>query len=114
MHGARAALGHRDRAAGAEVLASSVEAVVCTLERAKLGEEWIGRRFDEPFLDMLRASDIVPCGEHGEFHTVVLDAPVFSQRLLLDETRVGLSDHHAHLIVERWRAVDRREPESGS
>jgi diphthamide synthase (EF-2-diphthine--ammonia ligase) len=36
-----------------------------------------GRDYDQALLDSLPMS-VDPCGENGEFHTFVYDAPVFS------------------------------------
>ena len=48
-----------------------------------LGEEWLGRTVDKQFLQDLAALNkrITPCGEAGEFHTLVIDGPLFKKRL---------------------------------
>ena len=49
--------------------------VVC-LDSRKLPRSFAGRTFDESFLrDLPEAID--PCGENGEFHTVVTTGPIF-------------------------------------
>lgn len=45
----------------------------------KMGEAFLGRILDEHLVQELKAIDIDVCGENGEFHTLVLDCPLFSQ-----------------------------------
>lgn len=53
--------------------------IVCT--RADLGPEWLGQRFSRSFLEHLARLRIHPCGESGEYHTLVVDGPLFRHRL---------------------------------
>lgn len=46
-----------------------------------MGEKFIGRRIDLPLIDELESLGIDPCGENGEYHTLVLDCPLFSSGL---------------------------------
>lgn len=66
------------------------KAVVVTTKADLLGEEWLGRQIDLDFirhLDELRETkDITPCGEAGEYHTLVTDGPLFKKRLEILET----------------------------
>jgi len=66
-----------------EVIDAGFEVILVSVKADLLGEEWLGRRIDENFLADLRAHDgsIDPCGENGEFHTFVLDGPMFKKRL---------------------------------
>jgi diphthine-ammonia ligase len=59
------------------------EAIVASTRADMLGEEWLGRELDRDFARDLRKLNptIDPCGEYGEFHTFVLDGPLFSDRI---------------------------------
>jgi ABC transporter with metal-binding/Fe-S-binding domain ATP-binding protein len=65
-------------AAGFEIAFSSVSA-------EGLDASWLGRRWDARTIDDLmlleRQRGVHPCGEGGEYETLVLDAPLFHQRL---------------------------------
>lgn len=63
-----------------EMIASGLEARLVSIDRAKLDRSFAGRNFDERLLEDLPAG-IDRCGENGEFHTFVLAAPMFSQRI---------------------------------
>ena len=56
--------------------AGVVAHIVC-LDPRQLDRRFAGRRFDASFLRELPAG-IDPCGENGEFHTVVTAGPMFA------------------------------------
>ena len=51
-----------------------------TVDLKAMPKPFAGRKFDESLLDSLPA-DVDPCGERGEFHTCVLDGPMFSRAI---------------------------------
>ncbi len=54
------------------------KAVITSVNGKMLSKEWAGRVLDEACLKSL-PDEVDPCGENGEFHTFVYDAPFFSQ-----------------------------------
>jgi len=68
-----------------EMIAAGVKAKVTCVDPAKLAQTFAGRDFDRSFLEDLPPG-IDPCGENGEFHTFVHDAPPFSSPI---EVRSG-------------------------
>ena len=48
-----------------------------------MGQEYIGRPLSIALVDELELRGIDPCGEQGEFHTVVTDCPLFSTPIQL-------------------------------
>jgi uncharacterized protein (TIGR00290 family) len=72
-----------------EMIAAGVKAKITCVDPS-LGKSLAGRDFDLDFLDSLPPG-ADPCGENGEFHTFVYEAPVFSKPL----------DVHTGEIVER-------------
>lgn len=69
----------RDTAALArEMIASGMEAHIACLDPKHLPEHFAGRRFDESLLADLPGT-VDPCGENGEFHTVVTAGPMFDR-----------------------------------
>ncbi len=61
-----------------EMIAAGMKAKVTCVDPSKLAKSFAGRDFDRGFLDAL-PPEIDPCGENGEFHTFVYNAPVFSR-----------------------------------
>ncbi len=60
-----------------EMIARGVRAVLTCIDPTRLPESFVGRAFDDRLLEDLPAG-IDPCGERGEFHTYVWDAPEFT------------------------------------
>lgn len=54
------------------------QAVVVAVNGQILDRSFCGRLFDRAFVNSL-PPDVDPCGEKGEFHTFVVDAPYFDQ-----------------------------------
>ncbi len=70
--------GRPTRALAGEMIAAGLDARLVTVDPAQLDPAFAGRRFDEALLaDLPEGAD--PCGENGEFHTCVLDGPMFSR-----------------------------------
>ncbi len=59
-----------------EMIASGLVAHLVCVDPRRLAREFAGRRFDATLLDQL-PPDVDPCGENGEFHTVVTAGPMF-------------------------------------
>lgn len=53
------------------------KAVTTCVDPRSLSEKFAGRKYDTEFLSELSES-VDPCGENGEFHTFVYEAPIFS------------------------------------
>ena len=70
-----------------EMLAAGLEAYIVTMDPKKLPETLCGARYDEAFLAAL-PEGVDPCGEYGEFHTVVANGPGFAKPLPLEKGEV--------------------------
>lgn len=70
-----------------DMLAVNLEAYIVTLDPKKLPAELCGARYDEAFLDAL-PEGVDPCGEYGEFHTVVANGPGFAKGLAFEKGEV--------------------------
>ena len=63
-----------------EMISGGLEAWLVCGDPKVLPASFVGRRFDDTLLEELPAG-IDPCGENGEFHTCVLDGPMFRHRI---------------------------------
>ncbi|HWU26797.1 MAG TPA: hypothetical protein VN154_10385 [Rhizomicrobium sp.] len=68
-----------------EMIASGLVAHIVCLDPRHLDRKFAGRRFDSRFLDEL-PPNVDPCGENGEFHTVVTAGPMFKKPI---DVRIG-------------------------
>lgn len=60
-----------------EFLELGFKAQIVVVDSQKLGPEYLGRILDMELFDDFVSKKIDPCGENGEFHTLVVDGPIF-------------------------------------
>ena len=65
---------------------------------------WCGQRLDAAKVDAMRTHKARPhvAGEGGEFETLVLDAPHYKRRLVVDEAQVEATASRATWAVTHW------------
>lgn len=89
-----------------DFISSGFEAVVVVAKADLFGEEWLGRKVDTAFLKLLnqlrRTKAITPCGEAGEYHTLVTDGHLFNQRIEILETNKVLREGYWFLEILRY------------
>jgi uncharacterized protein (TIGR00290 family) len=74
-----------------EFIARGGEARFVTVRSPLLDESWLGLTLDDVALQRLQALGADPCGEFGEYHTVVTGCPAFSSPLTLESGHRVLS-----------------------
>ena len=90
-----------DRGAILDTFASNQFEVVCSLSYKKHFQTTItGRYFDLELISQLKQLPIDPCGEQGEYHTWVLDAPFFKAPVQLEGTRIVDTPEYCYLTYE--------------
>ena len=62
------------------MLAAGIETIIVSCNEA-MGEGFLGKTLTPGLIDELEAIGIDACGENGEYHTLVVNCPLFSQGL---------------------------------
>ena len=62
------------------MIAAGVKAKITCVDTSKLGCSFAGRDWNAALLHAL-PPEVDPCGENGEFHTFVVDSPVFARAI---------------------------------
>jgi diphthine-ammonia ligase len=70
-----------------DFLEAGFEAVIVAADARLIDQEWLGRRVDKDFIAYLKSKAIDPCGESGEYHTIVVNGPLLKQRIEITEGR---------------------------
>jgi len=86
-----------------EFIGAGFKSVIVAVKTDLLGQDVLGRTIDKEFLKYIAGLNkgITPCGEAGEFHSLVIDGPLFKKRLVLKKTeKVTRGDHHFLEISE--------------
>ncbi|WOV87164.1 diphthine--ammonia ligase [Sporosarcina oncorhynchi] len=66
-----------------EFVNEGFEAYIIVVNTKMMPAAFIGRKFTIELMDELETLGIDSCGESGEFHTVVVDGPIFKTRIPL-------------------------------
>jgi uncharacterized protein (TIGR00290 family) len=82
-----------------ELLAVGFEAVIVVVNTSMMPAEYVGRTFTQPLMEELEALGIDSCGENGEFHTIVIDGPIFSSRVPVKFGEVRENEGYVFLTV---------------
>jgi diphthine-ammonia ligase len=86
-----------------EFIDAGFKAVVVAVKAELLEKEVLGRIIDREFLTFLTRVNkgITPCGEDGEYHTLVVDGPIFNKRLeIVRSEKITRGEHHFLEIME--------------
>jgi diphthine-ammonia ligase len=67
------------------MLNAGIETIIVSCNTI-MGEKYIGRTITPSLVDELEAIGVDTCGENGEFHTLVLNCPLFSKRIEVEVT----------------------------
>ncbi len=91
-----------EREAILDELVSKEFKVICSLAYKKYFQSTIaGRYLDLELISELKQLPIDPCGEQGEYHTWVLDAPFFKESIRLEGTQVVEAVEYYYLTYEK-------------
>jgi diphthine-ammonia ligase len=63
-----------------QMLNSGIETMIVSCNET-MGESFLGRTLSLELVDELEALGVDACGENGEFHTLVLNCPLFNNRI---------------------------------
>lgn len=69
------------KALAKHVIEVGIQTMLVCVDGSKLSSEFAGRLYDESLIADLPAN-VDPCGENGEFHTFVFDAPYFDEPII--------------------------------
>jgi len=91
---------YRERVLNME-LSTGMRAIINCIDLKYFGEEWLGREFDRACVQEMKSLvgppgiGIDATGEFGEFHTIVLDSPLFRKSIEITKfsTKRKVSDH---------------------
>lgn len=69
-----------------EIIELGIKSLITSVNTKYIGKEWLGKVIDNKFLKFLESrKNIDFCGEKGEYHTCVIDAPFFSSEIKVDK-----------------------------
>jgi len=82
-----------------EFVGLGFEAMIIATKAEKMGRKYLGKRLDRALIAELASLAIDPCGEAGEYHTVVTDGPVFREGLRIRKGKAFLRSGYWFLDI---------------
>lgn len=89
-----------------EIMDEGIETIITSVNLKHIGANHAGRLYDKEFIGLLPAG-VDKCGENGEFHTFVLNAPLFSKPVTVNRGETGSVTYHAGTEYETTMAFIR-------
>jgi diphthine-ammonia ligase len=84
-------------------MASGFRAVFTCVKQPWFNEEWIGRELNKntvkDLLALAEKQGMDPCGENGEYHTMVIDGPIFKKPIKIPKFTKEKSDTRFYMKV---------------
>lgn len=75
-------------------------AMIKTISKASgIPTSFLGKPLNQEFIDYLEANDLDVCGENGEYHTLVVDGPLFSYPISYNTHDIHESEYAYSLII---------------
>jgi len=94
-----------------EFIDTGFKAIVVSAKSDLFDDEWIGGKVDRGFLRYLQDKNIDACGENGEFHTLVVDGPLFRKKIVITESKPILREgfwKHWFLDIKKYELIEKR------
>lgn len=80
-----------------EMLENGIETMIVSCN-AEMGETYLGRILTHELAHELQGKGIDPCGENGEFHTMVFNCPLFKNPISLPEFNTTTHQNYCFVV----------------
>lgn len=91
------------------IIHSGLKSVITAVNSKYIGREWLGREVDDSFykhLKKIKSADY--CGDKGEYHTLVVDAPFFKEKIVVSDSEIVKSRQGYELNIIKARSVKKQ------
>jgi uncharacterized protein (TIGR00290 family) len=92
-----------------EFIDAGFEAIIVSAKADIFGKEVIGRKIDRDFFKYVKENSIDICGENGEYHTLVVNGPVFKKKIRITESKTITRDGYWFLDTVEYSLLDLAE-----
>lgn len=92
-----------------EFIDAGFEAIIVSAKADLFGKEWIGQKVDRDFFKYVKENSIDICGENGEYHTLVVNGPVFKKKLRITESKAITRDGYWFLDTVEYSLLNPAE-----
>jgi uncharacterized protein (TIGR00290 family) len=85
-----------------EMIDNGIETMIVSCNN-QMGEGYLGKILTKELAIELEENGIDPCGENGEFHTLVINCPLFSEAIVLPEFTTKTYNDYCFVVWEESR-----------
>jgi len=82
-----------------EFIELGFKATIISVKQGTLSTDFLGKTIDKDFMEKIKGQGIDICGEKGEYHTVVIDGPIFANAVPIKTKERVLHDGYWFLEV---------------
>ncbi len=89
-----------------EFIQLGFKAVIVSVDLSLLDDYWVGCIVDENFIKYLvKKSNVDFCGDRGEYHTFVIDGPIFKKRIIFHNTSKIYIKNYCFLNISKYDVI---------
>lgn len=86
-----------------EFIEAGFEAVVVSSQASLFGKDLVGRMIDSSFImDIQKMKGVDPCGENGEYHSLVVNGPIFKKAIHIEQSQSILRNGYWFLDIQKY------------
>jgi diphthine-ammonia ligase len=87
-----------------EEVTTGFKSIFTSILQEWLSEDWLGKELNQNSAEELQAlaekTGLDPCGEKGEYHTMVIDGPIFKQAIEISKVSKEKIDNRWYLKID--------------
>ncbi|WP_227937637.1 diphthine--ammonia ligase [Alkalihalobacillus deserti] len=90
-----------------DFISKGFHSVICRASTKYFDQTWAGRFLDWSFYDEIHQTDSCVMGELGEYHTFVLDGPIFHKKIEMTKSEVVLNSGLWSLDIQTCHLLEK-------
>jgi len=98
-----------------EIVRLGFKAIISEIDTTFFDKRWLGRIIDKKFIGYLddkpkfkNKRGINALGDRGEYHTLVIDGPIFRKKINIQEARGLYKGNSAWLNIKKYKLVNKK------
>lgn len=77
------------------------KAIIKKVNLNALGKEFLGKELTKEVVSEMKKLECDPCGENGEYHTLVFDGPIFRNSIKFSKSGIEILENYGYLTINR-------------
>lgn len=82
-----------------EVIDNGFKAVIKKVNLDCMSSDFLGKTLTKELVEEIKATGSDACGENGEYHTFVVDGPIFKNRIDISDKEIKIKDNYGLSIM---------------